>query len=63
MAKRENDRYTYALFNELLPLAHSFSSMHAKVTSNILREFGIQKKRGEISFSRITNYSNRSQHV
>ena len=58
MAKKENDRYTYAMFNKLLPLAHSLSSMYTKVASNILKEFGIEKKRGKISLSRITNYSN-----
>jgi len=63
MAKKKNDRCTYAMFNELLPLAHSLSNMHTKVASNILREFGIQKKRGKILFSRITNHSNRSRHV
>ena len=63
MAKKENDRYTYAMFNKLLPLAHSLSSMDTRVASNILREFGIQKKRGKISLSRITNYSNRSRHI
>jgi len=63
MAKKENDRYTYAMFNELLPLAHSLSSVHTKVASKILREFGIQKKRGKISFSRITNYSHQYRHV
>ena len=63
MAKKENDRYTDAMFNKLLPLAHSLSSMYTKVASNILKEFGIEKKRGKISLSRITNYSNRSRHV
>ena len=63
MAKKENDRYTFAMFNKLLPLAHSLSSMHTKVASNMLREFGIQKKRGKISLSRITNYNNRSRHI
>jgi len=63
MAKKENNRYTYAMFIHILLLAHSFSSMHIKVAPNILREFRIQKKRGKISFSRITNYSNRSRHV
>jgi len=61
--KEEDGRYTYAMFNELLPLAHSLTSMHTKVASNILREFDIQKKRGKTSFSRVTNYSNRSRHV
>lgn len=45
--KKENDSYTYAMFNKLMPLARSPSSMHTKVASNILREFGIPKKRGE----------------
>ena len=63
MAKMENDRYTYAMLNEVLPLARSLSSMHTKVAPNILREFGIQKKKGKISFSRIINYSNQSQDV
>jgi len=44
MAKMENDRYTYAMLNEVLPLAHSLSSMHTKVAFNILREFGIRKQ-------------------
>jgi len=57
MVKKENDRYAYVMRNEVLPLAHSLSSMHTKVAPNILREFGIQKKR-KISFSRIINYSN-----
>ena len=48
MAKKENDRYTYAILNEVLPLAHSLSSMHTKVAPNILREFGIPKKREDI---------------
>jgi len=43
MAKKENDRYTYAMLNEVLPLAHSLSSMQTKVASNMLREFGIRK--------------------
>ena len=45
MTKKENDRYTYAMLNEVLPLAQSLSSIHTKVAPNILREFGIQKKR------------------
>ena len=58
MVKKENDRYTYAMFNEVLPLAHSLSHMHTKVAPNILREFRIQK--WKISFSRIIDYSNLS---
>ena len=58
MAKKENNRYTYAMLNEVLPLAYSLSSTHTKVASIVLREFGIQKKRGKESFSRITNRSN-----
>ena len=34
------------MLNEVLPLAHSLSSMHTKVAPNILREFGIQTKKG-----------------
>jgi len=37
--------------------------MPTKVAPNILREFGIQKQKEKISFSSITNYSNRSRHV
>jgi len=37
MRKEENDRYTYAMFNEVLPLALSISSMHTKVAPNLLR--------------------------
>jgi len=43
MAKKENDRYTYAMLNEVLPLAHSLSSVHTKVAPNILKELRIQK--------------------
>jgi len=41
MAKKENDKYTYAMLNKVLPLAYSPSSVHTKVAPNILREFGI----------------------
>jgi len=41
MPKKENDRYTYAMLNEVLPLAHSLSIVHIKVAPNILRQFGI----------------------
>jgi len=61
--KEEDGRYIYAMFKELLPLAHNLSSTHTKVASNILKEFGIQKKRGKILLGRITNHSNRSRHV
>jgi len=44
MAKMENDRYTFAMLNEVLPLAPGLSSMHIKVASNVLREFGIRKQ-------------------
>ena len=37
------------MFNELLSLAVSLSSMYTKVASNVLREFGIRKKREKIS--------------
>ena len=47
------------MFNELLSPAVGLSSMYTKVASNVLREFGIQKKRGKISFSRITNHCNK----
>ena len=46
MAKKENDTYTYAMRNEVLTRAHSLLSMHTKVAPNVLREFGIQKKKG-----------------
>ena len=48
MAKKENDTYTYAMRNEVLTRAHSLLSMHTKVAPNILREFGIPKKREDI---------------
>jgi len=48
MAKKENDRHTYAILNKVLPLAYSLSSMHTKVAPNILGEFRIQKKREDI---------------
>jgi len=42
MAKKENDMYTYAMLNEVLPLAHSPSSVHTEVAANTLRELIIQ---------------------
>ena len=45
MAKKENDKYTYAMRNEVLPLAHSLSRVHTKVALNIPREFRIQKSK------------------
>jgi len=55
MTKMENDKYTYAMLNKLLPQALSLSSMHAKAAPNLLREFRIHKK--EVSFCRIINNS------
>ena len=56
MEKEENERYTYTMFNEVLPLALSLSSMHTKVAPNLHKEFRIHKR--EMSFRRIINHSN-----
>ena len=56
MAKKENNRYTYAIFSGVLPLAFSLSSMYTRVAVNILRKFRIRKRK--VSFSRIINHSN-----
>ena len=41
MAKKENSRYTYAMFSGVLPLAFSLSSIYTRATLNILRKFKI----------------------
>jgi len=56
MAKEENDRYTYAMFNEVIPFALCLLSMRTKVAPNLLREFKVHKR--EVSLSRIINHSN-----
>jgi len=44
MAKKENDTYTYAMLNEVLPLAQSLLSMHTKVALIYSRNSEFKKK-------------------
>jgi len=45
MAKKENSKYTYAMFSEALPLAFSLSSMYTRATLNMPRKLRIRNKR------------------
>jgi len=61
MAKKEDSKYTYTMFSEVLPLAFSLSSIYTRAALNILRKLRIRKQK--VSFNRIINHSNRSRHI
>jgi len=48
MVREGNSRYTYAMFNEILPLAFSFSSMHAKIFPNFTQAIQNSQQQGTI---------------
>jgi len=58
MTKIGDGRHTYAMFNKVLPLAFNLSSMHAKISINLLTQFRIHKRK--VSFSGIINHGNKS---
>jgi len=48
MAKKENSRYIYAMFSEVLLLALSLSSMYTRAALNILRKLRIRKQKNHL---------------
>ena len=48
MAKKENSKYTYAMFSEALPLAFSLSSMYTRATLNIPRKLKFENERDHL---------------
>ena len=60
-AKMENDRYTYSMFNKVLPLALNLSSMHTEIFPDFIRQFRFYKRK--VSLSRIIDHSNWSSII
>ena len=56
MIKMENDRDTYAVFNEILLLALNPSGMNMKISPDFLRQYRIHKRK--VSLSRIIDHGN-----